>query len=628
VCGICGAVQIGAPRRAVLPPGVLERMTSAMTHRGPDDMGKFAAPGFALGVRRLSIVDVAGGHQPVGNEDGTVWAAQNGELYNHRDIRRRLERDGHRFRTRCDTEVLPHLYEAVGTSLPKHLRGMFGLVVWDERKQRALIARDRLGIKPIYYAHVDDTVVFASELKSLLASGLVVPSLDPDAIDAYLSLGFVPAPATPLLGVQKLLPGHMLLVDQDGVRVEEYWSYPHPNAAPADRSLDEHAEELLELLDESVRLRLMSDVPLGAMLSGGLDSSLIVALMARHASAPVQTFSIGFTEAGEDNELADARRVAHYFGTDHHELELSFGADTVDIAELLWHLDEPVADLSALGFYALCELTARHVKVALSGQGADELLGGYSRYQNAVLAQRWDRLPAALRTVGVKVAARGPTRLRRAAQVLDEDGAGARLLAMKRNVSSAGGRDHAQRVVDGLLAGVHSGLADSALYLDGRLSLPDDMLHYFDRTSMAHSLEVRVPFLDHRVVEHCATIPIDLKVSARRSKYVLRHAARDLVPEHVLAKRKIGFFNPAVGAWFKAQARFAIADYLLDGPLRCGDFVDTAETRRLVRHNLEGGDRRHADALLTILMLEVWMRRYLPRALPDSADVPVAASAG
>jgi asparagine synthase (glutamine-hydrolysing) len=620
-------VQISGEPRRVLPPGALERMTDVMTHRGPNESGSYVADGIALGVRRLSIVDIAEGHQPIANENERVWAIQNGELYNHSEIRRELERKGHRFRTRCDTEVLPHLYEEAGSALPARLRGMFGLAVWDGVERRALIARDRLGIKPLYYARSGDLLIFASELKSLLASGLIEPVVEAEAIDAYLSFGFIPAPRTPLEGVFKLRPGHRLVIGPEGVRDESYWSYPLPSAEMPPASEREHIERLIGELEESVRLRLMSDVPLGAMLSGGLDSSLIVALMARNMSEPVKTFSIGFVEAGPSNELADARFVARAYGTDHHELELSFAEGTIDPADLLWHMDEPLADLSALGFHALSELAARDVTVALSGQGADELLGGYSRHRNALIADQWDRLPRLGRRLGIGLMRHGPHRLSRAALVLGDEDAGLRLLAMKRHIGGDlrgrlvlnADRDAATQVVTATLNGVGGDLVEKALYLDGRLSLPDDMLHYFDKMSMAHSLEVRVPFLDHHVVEYCAAIPSHLKVRGRTTKYLLKEAARGIVPDRVIEKRKVGFFNPAVDAWFTAQAEKSIAEYLLVENPRVGEFVDQAEMRRVIGDHLEGRDKRHADGLLTLLMLEVWLSTYLPRALDHGA---------
>ncbi len=640
MCGICGVIQIGGQPRAVVEPAILDRMTDSMTHRGPNDRGTYAAPGVALGARRLSIVDVEGGHQPFANEDGHIWAIQNGELYNHEEVRRELEGRGHRLRSRCDTEVIPHLYEHVGDAFPEHLRGKFGMAVWDGHRRRAVLARDRLGVKPLYHAQVEDLVVFGSELKSVLASGLVTPSLDYEAIDAYLTLGFFPGPRTPLLGISKLPPGHRLVVDASGARAEQYWAYPEP--APDSPRLpdEEYRERLLSGLEDSVRARLMSDVPLGAMLSGGLDSSIIVALMARNMTEPVKTFSVGFAEAGEGNELADARHVAEAFGADHHELELSFGEQEIDLAQLVWHLDEPLGDLSSLGFLALSELAAKHVTVALSGQGADELLGGYKKHRAAALAGAWRRLPGPARTAALSVARHGPARFDRPARTLAAGDPATRFLATSDRIDAGLRAD----LVHGPLADVDGGAARRAivrslegvpddplpamLYLDGKLGLVDDMLHYFDRASMAHSLEVRVPFLDHQLVEFCATIPADLKVRRLTTKYLLREAARGLVPERVLEKKKIGFFSHVLEGWFTAQTQGLVGDYLLDAAPQYGEFLDRDCVERLVRGQAEG-DRRHSRLLLAILMLEIWLSTYLPRATsapaPSRASVTVAA---
>jgi asparagine synthase (glutamine-hydrolysing) len=607
-------------------------MTDAMTHRGPNDRGTFAADGVALGVRRLSIVDVEGGHQPVTNEDESVWAVQNGELYNHGVIRTRLEANGHRLRSLCDTEILPHLYEDAGAAYPEHLRGKFAIAVWDGRKRRAVIARDRLGVKPLYYAEAGDLVVFASELKSLLASGFVGTELDYEAIDAYLTFGFVPGPMTPLAAVRKLMPGHSLVVEDQRARTEEYWSYPKPS--PVDMSLDEASERLLAGLEESVRLRLMSDVPLGAMLSGGIDSSLIVALMARQMSEPVKTFSVGFAEAGEGNELADARLVASEFGTDHHELELSFSEHTLDLAELVWAMDEPLADLSSLGFLALSELAASEVTVALAGQGADELLGGYRKHRAAAIAGTWSRLPGALRAVGDASLRLAPRRAGRPSGTLTAGDPAERLLAMSGRL----GPRLRKELVRGPLAGLTGesalrvaldrlgDVADdplpAALYLDAQLGLVDDMLHYFDRASMAHSLEVRVPFLDHHLVEFCATIPARHKVRRLETKHVLKHSARGLIPDRVIDKRKIGFFHSTVDTWFQAQTRGAISDYLVGPNPRYAEMLDPRKVEELVRAHAAGTDTRNGRVLLSILMLEVWLSSYLPRATSLETRAP------
>jgi asparagine synthase (glutamine-hydrolysing) len=606
--------------------GTLVTMTDTMTHRGPNDRGTHSADGVALGVRRLSIVDVDGGHQPLCNEDGSIWVIQNGELFNHRDLRDQLEAGGHTFRTQCDTEAIPHLYERYGSKFATHLRGMFGIALWDERKRRALIVRDRLGIKPLYYAIVEDRLIFGSELKSVLASGLVSPELNYEAIDSYLTLGFFPAPHTPLAGVSKLPPGHQIIVERGKVEIERYWEYPHPR--PGNSSVQQYAGELLELLDESVRLRLMSDVPLGAMLSGGLDSSLIVALMTRHMSEPVKTFSVGFAESPESNELEDARAVASEFGTEHHELQLSLHDFGVDLEQLVWHLDEPVADLSSLGFLALSQLAAQHVTVALTGQGADELFGGYTKHRLAAIVGAGRQLPRPLRTAAVFVASRGPARTRRAAGAVSIDDPAERLAMMTGHLDASTRAGLYRGPLTGIngagaLAAVGSrldGLPDdplpAALYLDAQLSLADDMLHYFDRASMAHSLEVRVPFLDHHLVEFAATVPGRLKVRrGRTTKFILKRAARGLVPDRIIDKPKIGFFNAAVDRWFASQAEGAIPDYLLASDARYAEFLELSEVRALIERHRATHNSRDGRLLLSILMLEIWLAAYLPRAL-------------
>lgn len=605
---------------------MLDRMTDAMIHRGPNDRGTYVSEGIGLGVRRLSIVDVAGGHQPIASEDGQVWAVQNGELYNHLDLRAELIKAGHTFRTRCDTEVLPHLYERFGKGFPEHLRGKFAVALWDERRRELFLARDRLGVKPLYWVRLDDRVLFASELKSLLASGLVPTELDFEAIDAYLALGFFPGPSTPLKAVSKLLPGERLIVSEREVRSERYWRYPVPLQTHDRRPTEWYAKALMEELEEAVQLRLMSDVPVGAMLSGGIDSSLVVAMMSRAASAPVKTFSVGFAEAGDQNELSDAREVANLYGTDHHELELSFADASIDVADLVWHLDEPLNDLSALGFLALSEVAARDVTVALSGQGADELLGGYRRYRTASLLARWAALPGPLQHVGQSLLGHGGSRLQRLGRVLAADQPAQRFV-ISRDLLENGLRSSLVRgplaeldgssplrPIERALRGFRGSALETSLYLDGQLGLVDDMLHYFDRASMAHSLEVRVPFLDHHVVEFCATIPSELKVRGLTTKYLLKRAARGLVPDRIIDKPKVGFFNALVDHWMHTQGQSAISDYLLQPRPAFADFID----QRVVEELIAGQGRRpgsNGRLLLSLLMLEVWLASCLPRAL-------------
>jgi asparagine synthase (glutamine-hydrolysing) len=602
-------------------------MTHRLRHRGPDDWGTYEAPGVAFGVRRLSIVDVAGGHQPVSDENERIWAVQNGELYNHERVREALLERGHTLRSRCDTEILPHLYEEVGDRLPEELHGKFALAAWDSTRHRGLLARDRLGVKPLYYSVVDDLLVFASELKSLLASGIVETALDAEAIDVYLTLGYFPGPRTPLANVRKLLPGHRLAVD-GGVREERYWTYPRPAPEP---KLDgrEASDRVLFELERAVRDRLMSDVPLGAMLSGGLDSSVVVALMARNMAEPVKTYSVGFAEAGEANELPAARRVASALGTEHHEVELSVHDELTSLEDLVWALDEPVADLSALGFGAISALAATEVTVALSGQGADELFAGYPRYARAAVVERSRRVPEALVHVGARAIAPLGGRWSRFAGALRAGDPATRYLALRAPFVSEElrrslarepiGTTH-RRALEAVAAHV-DGLVDDPLaatqYLDAQLGLVDDMLHYFDRMSMAHSLEVRVPFLDHRLVEFAALLPSRLKIGTRLdTKVVLRRAAAGLVPDFVLERPKIGFFSPMVGRWLASQLDRHAPRYLLGTDTRIAGLVDAAVVRELVERPAANG-----EALYALLVLEVWLSSFLPRAL-QADDVP------
>jgi len=629
VCGIAGAFALDGRSEPALSRAVLARMTDVIEHRGPDDVGLELEPAMALGARRLSIIDVEGGHQPFANETGRVWGAQNGEIYNHDALRDALVGAGHTFRSRCDTEVLPHLYEAHGNALCEHLHGKYAVAVWDADRRRGLLARDRLGVKPLYYAHVGGLVVFGSELKSVIASGLVSDTLDPEAIAAYLTLSSVPGPLTPLRDVRKVMPGERLLIGDGTVVRERYWHHPAPDPDPRP-SDEEWAERLAAGLDDAVRMRLMSDVPLGAMLSGGLDSSVVVALMARHSSEPVKTFSIGFEGTGEGNELSDARRVAAELGTDHHELELPLVSADDAVERLVWHMDEPVRSLSALGFLELSGLASEVVTVALSGQGADELLGGYRKHRVASLTAVWDRAPAIVRAPLLAAGARAPGELRRLAAALGAADPASRLIAssgllrpdFQGRLFDGALAEHAQaahRAASGHAAGVGAATPLAALlHLDAQLGLVDDMLHYFDRTSMAHSLEVRVPFLDHRLVELCARMPDRLKVRGRETKHLLRTIAQGLVPDFVLTKPKLGFFGSSTGAWLGADGGGIVERVLLDPAARYPEVIERPVVESLVA-DWRSGRGDHSHFLLAMVMLEVWLTTYLPRAFAAAA---------
>ena len=603
-------------------------MTDAMTHRGPDDRGTHRAPGIALGIRRLSIVDIAGGQQPVTSEDESIVAVQNGELYNHDAVRSELLRQGHVLTTRSDTEVIPHVYERDGDRFPVALHGKFAIAVWDERRHRALLARDRLGVKPLYWARTGELVVFASELKSMLASSLIEPELDLEALDLFLSLGYIPGPRTPLAGVHKLAPGGVLVVGDGQIREEQYWRYPHPETDPAHRKLGDAADELLELLRMAVHDRLMSDVPLGAMLSAGLDSSLIVALMAEATTGRVNTFSVGFRE-DPANELGDARRIADHFGCEHHELELSVTDDVLDLDDLVWHLDEPVADLSALGFDLLSKLASQHVTVALAGQGADELFGGYQKHRAAATMQRLVAFPAVTRRLVANVpwpSAR-PAAKR---SVLAAPNASRRLLAMSGRLDPVLRRalyrerlatvdeDAAYAAVERAREGVDADLLAVTLYLDAKLALVDDMLLYFDKTSMAHSLEVRVPFLDHRLVEWAATIPSEFKVTRGMTKRILKVAGSKYLPSETVSKRKVGFFRFATTTWLLAQLDGPSGERLLDPAAAYTELLEPHTVRALVKDFQRAPAEDTARLVFAILLLESWLTSFRSRATERS----------
>ena len=603
-------------------------MTELIDYRGPDDAGFVSGEGCSLGARRLSIIDVAGGHQPFANESGRIWAAQNGEIYNHDDLRDGPRARGHVLRSRCDTEVLPHLYEEHGPGLAERLRGMFAVAVWDQDDRRGVLIRDRLGVKPLYYAIVGDVVVFGSELKCVIASGprqrRARPRGDRRLPDARLRPGRDDAAQAGPQARARRAPRRRR---RAASTVERWWHYPAPDPDPTPRSAEEWAEIVLDKLDESVQLRLMSDVPLGAMLSGGLDSSLIVALMARH-----------MTRAGRDVRRRLRRRGLRAAGrpaawptrsaptTTSSRSRSTRGPE--DLSRLIWHLDEPLADLSSVGFLALCELAAEHVTVALSGQGADELFGGYRKHRVASLAERWGK--RALRASAAAAARRSAaapaapaasrtrcrpttrsTRLLASSSLVHPDLRGALFGGALAEHAGA-----AESVLRGRLAGTpRSAPLEAALYLDARLGLVDDMLTYFDRASMACSLEVRVPFLDHEFVELAATIPTEHKVQRPdRASTSCALAAQGHVPDFVLKKRKRGFFNEAVGTWVGADGG-ALVDRLLLGRrsgLRRGHRPRGGPARRRASGG-PGAPQR--NLLLALVMLELWLSEYLPRAL-------------
>jgi asparagine synthase (glutamine-hydrolysing) len=642
MCGIAGFVEASSatsPFRVDEAQRLAHEMCDAIRHRGPDDEGFYVEPGVALGMRRLSIIDLSTGHQPIHNEDRTVWIVFNGEIYNFRDLRRELDAAGHRFYTATDTETIVHAYEEWGTAAIGRLRGMFGLAIWDTRTRTLLAARDRVGIKPLHYAVVGGRLYFGSEIKSLLCAPDLPRDIDLDALDHYLSFLYTPRDRSIFQRVNKLPPGHLLTWTDGVVRVEQYWQMPdqetfHGTEADAVAALE-------DVLTDAVRSHLMSDVPLGAFLSGGVDSSTVVALMARTAGARVKTFSIGFDEPAFD-ELEHARRIARRFDTDHHEFVVK--PDAVSILDrLVAHFDEPFADSSAIPTWYVSEMARRHVTVVLSGDGGDELFGGYDRYFPLRRVAAFDRYsPAALRTVASLAAAALPhgTRGKNFLRHVGRDERGRYIDAVRyfsadekpallaedvrRQLAAADPETQLARHFDRY---AHLPWPTQMMRFDAETYLPEDVLTKVDRMSMAHSIESRVPLLDNDVIAFAASLPSALKIKNGRTKHVLREVAARLLPREWLDRPKQGFGVP-LGVWFRGRLRDLFQDTLRPSS-GTADYFQAAFVRRLLDEHLSGR-RDHTLRLWQLVVFERWHNQYVEgphgNAMPYSApSIPLEA---
>jgi asparagine synthase (glutamine-hydrolysing) len=640
MCGITGAIWT-EPDKAI-EPAVLARMTDCLRHRGPDGDGTYCTelthrppyesmPGVALGHRRLSIIDLSTGGQPMSNEDGSVWITFNGEIYNYQDLRRRLEGAGHKFRTDSDTETIVHLYEDEGPDCFTHLNGMFAIAIWDASRRRLVLGRDRLGKKPLVYRHDSGRLLFASELKSILQVPGLPRDIDPAAIDEYLTYQYVPHPNCIFRGYQKLPPGHLAVYQDDKLQVRPYW---RPDFS-VERRISKHAaiDELRELLDSAVKLRMRSDVPLGAFLSGGVDSSIIVALMQRNSTTPVKTFTIGFP-VPEYDESKYAATVARHLGTDHHVLEVKPDALEV-LPKLAYHYDEPFADSSAIPTWYVSELTRRHVTVSLSGDGGDELFAGYPRYRAALAAAYFDRLVPLRALVGSRIwqwlpaSGRQKSLLRRIKRFSEA----ITLPPPKRYLNWIGifqERQRGELYQDDFAAQLTS---DPALFLRSAWNrcgsrdtvtcasltdlvtyLPCDLMTKVDIASMAHGLECRAPILDYRVVEFAAALPVKLKYRFGHGKRLLREAFGDLLPREVFTRRKMGFGVP-LDSWFRRELRPLGDDLLLSSSARCHAFFRPDAIAALWNDH-QCGRYDHSNRLWALLMLESWLREWAAASPP------------
>ncbi len=632
MCGIHGIVRMdGQP----VLPGELSAMGNVTTHRGPDDEGMHIDGACGIAMRRLSIIDLAGGHQPLSNQEQTIWLVCNGEIYNYRELRAELQAKGYQFKTGSDSEVLIHLYHAEGDEFVHRLNGMFDFALWDARRRRLLIGRDRLGVKPLYVMQDGQRLAFATEAKALLTLPGVQAELDPSVLASYLHLGYVAAPGCIFKGIRKLPPATLLAVEDGQVREWRYWRLP----GHIDRQLSEQQwiEQVRTQLEASVHMQMVSDVPIGAFLSGGVDSSAVVGFMAKHSQHPIRTYAIGFSGGEAEalyNELPYARQVAELFGTQHREIVVK--PDVVGLLpKLLWHMDEPVSDTAFITTYLVSQFARQDVKVILSGVGGDELFGGYRRYLGGHYVGQYQRLPAWLRRSAASIAGRLPAdrhsgllntlrlakgflasadlpaddRYRSYLQVLDRQTVSSLLL-------------QADSPKDDPLALAFAGAANyddlnRMFAVDAETQLPDDLLMLTDKMSMAVSLECRVPLLDHALVELAAAMPGSIKVRGGRLKHVLKESLAGLLPPEILDRKKRGFGTP-MGAWLKGELAPLLDRLLAPEVVRSrGLYRQPVVERLMADHRANRMDG--TDALLAMMNLEIWSRIFLDRR--DPADV-------
>lgn len=650
MCGITGACWTadGEP----ITDAILARMADVLVHRGPDDSGYYfsdridlrstRAGGAALGFRRLSIIDLAGGHQPLSNEDETVWIAFNGEIYNYRELKPELEALGHCFRTSSDTECIVHAYEQWGRDCIQRLRGMFAFAIWDEKERRLFLARDRMGQKPLVYRRANGRLLFASELKSLLQVPGAPRQIDPCAVGDFVALQYVPHPRTMLSGYHKLPPGHWAefsAVTGD-LTIGQYWQAPYarqgsPQQAPDAKSPEAISLALREVLTEAVRLRMRSDVPFGAFLSGGVDSTIITGLMQQQSAQKVKTFSIGFSVKQFD-ERSFAREAATKLGTEHHEFVVDPSAVEM-LPRLIWNYDEPFADSSAIPTMYLSRLTRQHVTVALSGDGGDELFAGYDRYRAVELAARidripyflraplllpiWQRLPSSIaqkslmRRIKRFLSALGLSPERRYANWMSIFDDWRRPSLFSRDFTQAlKNHDQASFLMNAFANCAESDLVQRTTCVDVETYLPCDILTKVDIASMAFSLEARSPFMDHRVVELAARIPREFKLRGGRGKQILVETFRDLLPESIQTRAKMGFGVP-LDHWFRDELRGMLIDTLLDSRTLGRGYFDPAAIRKLVsEHTARQWD--HSSRLWLLLVFELWHRKFIDGPVP------------
>jgi len=627
MCGICGIYNASSKEPA--SHAIIERMTRLMAHRGPDDSGLHLDGPLGLGFARLSIIDLDGGHQPMCNETGDLWLVFNGEIWNYQALRRELEQKGHRFRTKGDSETILHAYEEYGTDCVTHLQGMFGFAIWDSHRQRLFLARDRAGKKPLYYTCVDGNFIFASEIKALLGHPHVRREPDVQALADFLSIRYVPAPATLFANIYKVRPGHWLLYEHGTIRETCYWDYAF--SPTEQRPIEEYIQNIKQHIYRAVEERMIADVPVGALLSGGVDSSIISGVMSCLSHHKVETFAVGFDHP-DYSELPYARLVADHFGTNHHELLVQSSDLTRYWPQLTWHRDEPVSEPSDLGIYLVSKLARQYVKVVLSGEGGDELFAGYPKYTVDWMARYYQLLPMTIRSSIVTPLLEhlpySMRKLKQAARNLSEP-APERWMSwfgifnghlkeslLAEEVKQQIDLDASRQFKSWLAANPQRDDLSAMLYLDTKIWLPDNLLMKGDKMTMAASLELRIPLLDHRLIEYAATIPSQSKIRPFQAKYLLKRAFADFLPAPILTRKKMGF-NVPTGIWFREGQRGIITRLLLSERLRQRGYFNNRFIASMVRDHLEGRTNYQAQ-LFTLASLELWFRVFI-----DSPDLTI-----
>jgi len=637
MCGICGQFNFGSSKPADL--GTVKAMARAIAHRGPDDEGFHLSGAVGLGFRRLSIIDLGGGHQPMSDAANEVHVVFNGEIYNFPDLRSELERFGHVFRTRSDTEVIVHGYKQWGTEVLNHLNGMFGLAIWDERRQRLVLARDPAGIKLIYYRVEGGTVLFGSELRAVLAALPRKPAIDTTAMNQFLRYRYTPSPLTMYEGVNKLAAGTMAIFENGSFTIER-WHNPRPQRFPASKPDGEAVEELLELYKRAMKRHLLSDVPVGLLLSGGIDSGLLLGLMSLYGKA-WQTYTVGYGKAEyKDDELTEAAETAALYGARHTQVELRRDVFERTLPKIVSVLEEPIAASSIVPMFYVCERARQDVKVALVGQGPDELFGGYTRHLGVRYGSHWRRLPGWLRRGMEAGIARLPRNeaLKRGVYSLNL----ADPMARYQNVFSLMPGDEVDALFRaGTLAhGAGDGILDTWRGLEGemegtdelgafqvlelRSSLPDELMMYADKLSMAHGLEVRVPYLDKEVVEYAARLPAASKVRLGQRKWLHRRVCEKFLPPEILARKKRGFAVNVVDEWFQGSLNSKLASYLLDGSSLMFEYLNPQAVNRLLEEHRTGRRDNH-KTLFSLVVLEEWLRGQQSAAADPTVGEPAAA---